>query len=142
MATPAKDEENWFQAAVELVVRHGLTFRQAVSDLGIGINSQEAETFFRRKAFQKLLRAERHRYMTELANDPGATKTSAIGNLLQCASGLMEAHQYDKAAEVYLKIAKLQGWVGAENNVNVFNGLTQSDYVKLRAKLEAKPAEC
>jgi len=49
---------------------------------------------------------------------------------------LEEEGEYDKAAEVLLKIAKIRGWVGPENQVSIFGELSQSDLDGIRKKIE------
>lgn len=136
MARPFADEPKWMTEAVELMVRSGFTLERACGELKVPMTTKEAETIQRRKSFQNLLRAARHRYHQEIGADPQLTKAALVGRLLVLADKLIEAEDYDKASEVLFKIAKIRGDVGADAQVNVFADLSASDYAEIRKNLE------
>ena len=142
MSYLVKPEEPWFQRVAEAMIRQSLSYQEAILKLGIPSETRltldELMPMSRRKTFVAALRTERHNQETEIANDPGATKQAAIGALMICASRLMESNAYDKAAEVWLKIARMQGWVGAESTVNVFQGLKPAEYSELQRAVRAR----
>lgn len=135
MSRPNAAEPQWLQDAVELMIRSGLSLAKAASELKANITSLEAENILRRRSFQKLLAAARYRYYNEIGSDPSLTKTALIGKLSLLSDRLLEEGEYDKAAEVLFKLAKLQNWVGVENNVNVFHGLSARELEEARKRL-------
>jgi hypothetical protein len=132
----AKSEESWFQKAAELVVRENMPFRAAAHEAGAEITTVEAENIFRRKSFQKLLWTERNKYYAEVANEPGRNKTSAVGLMHLLVHKLIEAGEFDKALEGITKLAKLEGWLNPETQINIMGELTGKDLAKLRKDLE------
>jgi hypothetical protein len=118
------------------MAREGLTLAEAATRLGQPIGKLEAANLFRSKGFQRLLRAERLRYYAEIGRDPEWSKRTAVGQLLSCVQGLMEEGAFDKAAEVILKAAKLEGWIGTDTTVTVFNQLSSKDFQELRARVQ------
>jgi hypothetical protein len=135
---PRKPEEPYFHKVAERMVREGVSFRVAATEEGVNLTSIEAENIFRTKAFQKVLWEQRHKYAQEVANDPGATKVSAAGMMLIAIQKLLEEAQWDKAIAGIEKLAKLQGWMGIEGQVNVFAGLSEREYEQVKKKLEQR----
>lgn len=130
----------WYERAAEIMVRTGKTLRQAVGDLiekgeKLSITSQECEDLESSKAFIQVLQLTRNRMYKEIADSPLRGKSVAVGQLSFLIDRLMEQKQWDKAGEVILKLAKVEGWVGAEAEVNVFAGLNAKDLKDIRAKL-------
>lgn len=136
---PITAESPYFQPVAELMAREGLTFAEAATRLNHPITREEASKAFKTKQFQALLRAERLRYYAEVGRNPEWSRKTAIGQLLVCIQELMTAGEYDKAAEVILKATKVEGWLGNETQVTVFNGLSQQQLEQIRSRL--KPAE-
>ena len=133
---PAPPELEWYQPAAELMARQGLTLAEAATRLKVPLNTEEARNTFRTKTFQRLLRAERLRYYGEVGRDPDWSKKTAIGQLLHCIQELMTEGEFDKAAEVILKAAKIEGWLGNEGTqVTVFGSLSQRELDEARQKL-------
>lgn len=122
------------------MARSGCSLKQAVTEMGLEVSSEECHVLMSRIAFQKLLWQERHRHNTDLGRDPNYNKDTAIGKLIALSQKLEEEGEFDKAAEVILKIAKLQGWVGPESTVSVFGELSQKDLDAIREQV-AKPAK-
>lgn len=138
---PAKEEE-FLSSAIEMMVREGVSLRQAATVLGVAITTQELDNIERRKSFKQMLWAARHRFWQELGSDPERTKASTIGQLQLLAQKLTDDGEYDKAAEVLFKIAKAEGWVGSESTVNVFAGLSAKEFSELRERLkQSQPSE-
>lgn len=135
---PAKSETSWYQPAAEMVAREGVTLKEAASRLAVPADSQEIGNLWRSKLFQRLLRAERHRYFLEVGSSPEWRRKTAVGMLLDCAQRLMEEGSFDKAAEVILKASRVEGWLDSEQTVNVFAGLSQKDLDNVKAKLNAQ----
>ncbi len=132
-------EEAWNLEAAELMARNGYSLVAAVSEMGLDITSEELEKVVRRKSFNKLLWAARHRYSNQLANDPDFKKDTIIGKLISLSQQLEDQKEYDKAAEAILKAAKVAGFVGPESTtVSIFGDLSQSDLDKIRLKVEGE----
>lgn len=125
----------------DIMVRTSKTIKEALTEVGVGMTTAEAESLLRKRAFQSILRAARLRFDLEVASDPARSKQSTIGRLQNLADKLLEIGEFDKAAEVLFKLAKLENWIGEGGSVNVFAGLTQADLDEMRAKIvAAKPA--
>ena len=107
-------EEPWNIHVAEVMARNGCSFIEAVNELGLDISSEVCEKVIRRKSFNKLLWAARHRYSNQLANDPDFKKETIIGKLISLSQQLEDQKEYDKAAEAILKAAKVAGFVGPE----------------------------
>lgn len=133
---PRTPESEWFQPAAELMAREGLTLAEAATRLGQPVTREEATRIFRTKQFQSLLRSERLRFHAEVGRNPEWSRKTAIGQLLVCIERLMEEGAYDKAAEVILKATKVEGWLGNETQVTVFNGLSHRDLEAIRTRLK------
>lgn len=140
MARPSAPEPSWLTEVVELMVRNGISLRQAAGELNAAITTTDAENIQRRKSFQKLLRDARNRFHAEVGSDPGLTKACTIGRLSILAQKLSDEGESDKAAEVLFKLAKLAGWLAPETATNVFAGLTARDYDEVRKRLTEAPA--
>lgn len=138
LSLPAKPESEHHQPLAELIAREGITLREAATRLKFAITSEEAGNLFRTKGFQRLLRAERNRYFAEVGQDIEWRRKTAIGMMLHCVQQLIEHGEFDKAAEVILKAARVEGWLGAETSVNVFAGLTQKELDSLQSKIKEK----
>lgn len=136
MSRPPANELPWQTEAIQLMVRSGLSLRQATNDLNIAVTSVDLENIQRRRSFQDQLRNERKRYYQELGSDPGVTKAALIGRLLILADKLYEQGDFDKSGEVLFKVAKIRGDVGADAAVNVFGNLSAKDYDQIRRSLE------
>lgn len=130
-----KTEETWWQPAAELMAREGLALDEAATRLKIAITSQEARSTQRSKPFQRLLLTERNRHFREIASNREWSKQTAVGILLDCCERLRAEGEFDKAAEVILKAAKILGWVGETGNVQVFAGMTGRELDQIREKL-------
>lgn len=139
---PRPPESEWHQKACELIVRESVSLAEAATRLKVTIGAIESANLFRTKSFQRLLRAERLCYYQELGRDPDWGKKTAVGMLLHCAAELRDAGDYDKAAEVILKCAKIEGWLSNEvAQISVFGNLSQKDLDDARARLQGKPKE-
>jgi hypothetical protein len=135
MTRPIK-EENWYMEAAQLMARTGQSLKQACTELEVEITNEEAAILLRRASFNRLLWQERHRYFRELAADPNFSVDTVVGRLMNLALKLEEEGENDKSAEVYLKIAKVRGWVGPESQVSVFGELSQRDLDSIRKQVE------
>lgn len=127
--------EEWLLGAIQLMARTGCSLIEAAIELQVVLSSEEAKTICRRSSFNRFLWEERHRYFSDLGNDPNFKKDTAIGKLLTLAQKLEETGEYDKASEVLFKVAKMSGWVGPESTVSVFGELSQRDMDAIRDKI-------
>src|ERR1700676_3533465 len=129
------EKSSWNIEAVELMARTGMSLTQAVAEMGLDVTSEECDKLLRSKGFNRLLWEHRHRYFSSLGKDPSFSQDVVIGRLIAQSQKLEEQGAYDKAAEVLLKIAKIRGWVGPDNQVSIFGELSQSDLDKIRDTL-------
>ena len=136
MGRPRKAEQAWYEKAAELMVRHGMSLRQAASEIGVPLTTEEAEAIGRRQGFQRVLWLARNRYYQEVASDPGRTKNAALGLLYVLAQKLIEGGEFDKAADVIFKMLRAEGHVGPEQQVSVIAGLSANELEAVRKKLE------
>lgn len=116
----------------------GCSLKQAVTELGEEVTSEECHKILNRVSFQKALWLERHRYHSELARDPSFTQDSVVGKMQVLAQKLEEEGANDKSAEVLLKICKIKGWASGEGQVNIFGELSQKDLDLIRASISKK----
>ena len=135
MPRKGKKEELWFQKAAELMVRESKSLLQAVNEIGVPLSAQEAETFARRKAFQRVLWTVRQSFFQEVGSDPTHTKEATVGQMALLAAKLTQDGDYDKAADVLFKVAKMEDWVGAQSNINIFANLTERDLQEIKKTL-------
>lgn len=131
-----KNAAVWYEKAAELMVRQGLHLRQAALEVGTAITQEETLRIGRTKEFQKVLWAERRKYYQELADNPERTKITALGRLELIIERLLEEGEWEKAAEVQLKSAKIAGWVGPEGNVTVFAGLSDKELQEVKRRVQ------
>lgn len=132
---PLLPQPEWLQPAAEIVAREGLTLAEALTRLAVPLKTSEIANTWRSKAFQRVLRSESNRYYSEMGQDPSWVKATAVGQLLHCAAQLIKKGEYDKGAEVILKAAKVQGWLSAEAQVNVFAGLSGREMEEVRKRI-------
>lgn len=121
--------------AAEIMVRESKSLTQAATDLGIAVSGPELKKIEKRPSFQRLLWDARNKWNKEVADIPSRTKQSTIGMLQVIAQKLFEEGNFDKAAEVLLKLAKMEGWVGDASTVNVFGSLSAKDIEDLKTKV-------
>lgn len=138
MARPVKSAEAWYEKAAEIMVREEKSLRQAAMELDLPLTTEECANIERRKTFQKALWAARHKFYKDLSSDPERNKNSVLGQLVFLAQKLIEEREYDKAAEVLFKLAKVEGHVGGENNINIFGNLTPQDIEAERKRIEGQ----
>lgn len=109
------------------MVRNSVSFSQAANDLKLPLSPTECEKVVKRKEFQQILRQEKNAFRQEVANEPGRTKSTAVGMMVLAIENLITEGEWDKAVAAIEKLAKLEGWLGAESNVNIFAGMTARD---------------
>lgn len=131
----------WFVQVAEEMVRNDISLKQAAMDLEIQLDPDEVARIERRKEFQEILRSEQNKYFAAVANDPTRTKSVVLGKMVVQAELLHKQGDFDKAAVVLEKVAKIEGWTGADQNVNIFAGLTARDIAEAKARIaeEVKP---
>ena len=127
--------------AAEMMVRESRSLKEVLTQLQIPLTTDECETIGRRRSFRELLRAARNRLHNEIGSDPSRNKEALIGQLQLQADNLEASGEYDKAAEVLFKIAKVKNYIGEENTVNVFAGLTAKDFDAIRKRLAESKVE-
>lgn len=132
---PKLKEVTWYSSAADLMVKKNIGIYQAAVLLNQMMTKDEAEAHFASDAFQRVLRNSRNKWYTEQANDPGHNRRSLVGKLLIAAEALTAEGKHDKAAEVYHKIAKIEGWEKGGENITIIGDLTQKDLDDIKAKL-------
>lgn len=121
------------------MVREGKTMFQYSNEKDLGLTPKECENVLRTQHFMEILRVRRNVYYKELANDPSLSRSAVKGKLVFVLDRMIEAGQWDKAANCAMQLAKLEGWTSDGTNVNVFQDLTQKDIEKLRTKFTPGP---
>jgi hypothetical protein len=129
-------EEPYFQRLAALMVEREKDIWQAATELELGLTSEECLKLSKNKIFQQILRSERTKLYNELARDPQRSKDTLVGKAIFAIEKLLEQESYDKALTGILNLAKIEGYVGADTNVNVFSGLNSKDMETLKAKLK------
>src|SRR5438128_2091630 len=117
------------------MAQNNMSFKQAVNELGLGWEPHECELISKRKEFKQVLRTEKNTLYGDVANMPGRTKSTAVGMLLVSLENLLEQGEFDKVISGVEKLARLEGWLGADSNINVFAGLTSRDIAEQKQKL-------
>jgi hypothetical protein len=130
----------WFVQVAEEMARNNSALKVAALDIGVTLDPAEAERIGRRKDFQEILRIERNKYHAAVGNDPTRTKSTVIGMMWIAAERLAREGEHEKSAQVLERVAKIEGWAGADTNVNVFGDLTAKDLNEAQKKLEERIA--
>lgn len=131
---------SWYVQVAEGMARNGLSLKEAAHEIGLELDLSEVSRLQRDKEFQEILRNEENKYAAAVANDPSRTKSVAIGKMWLMADKLEREGDHEKAAVVIEKIAKMEGWAGAEGNVNIFSGLTAKDIQEAKARISQTTA--
>lgn len=132
------EPDAWMRRVAELMARDSISFKEAVIALNLPLTAGECEAVRRRGEFEEILFEETQKFRTLMADSPSATKSAAIGMLLMAAEKLFHQGDYDKAAVVVEKLAKLQGWIGSESNINIIAGMTAKDIELAKDKIKAQ----
>ena len=130
----ARNTESWFEKAADLMVRRGVGLREAAAEINVVLGVEEAAGIRRSKAFEAILWNVRNAYFLEVGSNPGLRRDGIVGKMWVCADKLLEDGEYDKAAEVLLKVAKIKNFVGPEQQTNIFGNLSQEDLNRIREK--------
>jgi len=128
--------EDWHLEVVEVMARTGCSVKQAATELALPVSKEDCDNLSRRAGFQRLLWEARHRYFTDLANDPNFSQATVVGKMLALSQKLEEEGKHADAADVLLKLAKIQGWTGGDTQISVFGQLTQKDLTDLRNRVK------
>lgn len=128
----------WIPQACELMVKYDLSLRQAAAELGEDISTEEAEALKSRKLFKEKLEEARLASYAEIGSNPKFRKEVIVGQLYKLAERLANDREDYKAADSLLKLAKVQGWVGAEPDSlwNTFAKMRQVDIDEVRRQLK------
>lgn len=118
------------------MVTGNMPFKQAAGELKIDWTAAECDKITRRTEFKRILREERNRIHTDVANTPGRNKSSAIGMMVLALENLMAEGEYDKVIAGIEKLAKLEGWMGGDSNIQIFAGLTAKDLAEAKGRLQ------
>jgi hypothetical protein len=136
MPRPKRVNAPWLSRAVALVVRLDTTLAAAALEYGHSLSVQQIEEIEKTVEYQKMISVARDKWAEELASDPSHNKRATIGKLKMLAAKLDANAQYEKAADVLLKMSKLENWVGADTNVSVIGGLTAAEMAEVREELQ------
>ena len=138
MARPKLEELEWYAPVAESMAREGLSFRESLDKHGVALTTKEYETYQKRREFQICLRTARNRYWRELANDPERSKATAVGMMIQSITKLSEQGEHEKVVDGVVKLARVEGWINGEGNINVFSGLSQAELDKVKEEFERR----
>lgn len=141
MAKLKHNEEPFYARLAAIMVREDKNCWQAATDLELGLTNEECTLLMKNQRFQQILRTERLKLYNELASDPNRSKHTLIGQAMFCVEKLMEQDSYDKALAGLLNIAKIEGFVGSDTNVNVFAGLSSRELAELKQKLKSQKSD-
>lgn len=131
----------WFHQAAEVMVRTQCSLKAAALEVGHPLDPDEADKVSRRRDFQEILRIEKNKFYQGIANDPSRTKSVIVGQMWFLADRLISEGEYERAAGVLDKLAKMEGWAGNEANINIFSGLSQRDIQEARERLASLKVE-
>ena len=116
-----------------------MSFKGAITQLGIPLSNDEAAELEASKNFRESLDREQMVYYQELAQSPEFNKFMIVGEMLHCIKQMVREAEYDKAVEALFKLAKVQDWVGAETNINILTGISQKDIEEARKRRNQTP---
>lgn len=106
-----------------------------LTELGVPVGSDEADRAERSAQFKEMLRVEREKNFTALAENPARSKVSTIGQMIYCVQQMIREGLWEKALVGLKTISQLEGWIGAEVTNQVYLGLSQREIDEARAKL-------
>ena len=132
--------DHWYQRAAALMVRTGKTLIQASAFLELGLTVRQAEAIQNEPEFAATLRGERFKFYREIYNDPNKSKAAVIGHLLDLADRLTKDKKYDKAGTVLISVAKIEGWLNDNTQIQVFGDVSAKDIGAMKEKLEKQKA--
>lgn len=132
---PIQDLQAALKDIARLMVQNQLSFVQAVKELKLALEGYECDVLQKRADWKKTLREAKNAFHADVANTPGRNKSSAIGMMQVAIENLMAEGEYDKAVSAIEKLAKLEGWVGSDSNINIFAGLTAREIAEQKAKV-------
>lgn len=127
MGRPARSAETYYQRIAEKMVREGKTIKQAATELVMPFTNEELLALESRKGFQRVLWTERNKFYQEIATDPERGKISLLGQMILNVQKLQAEGEWKEALEGLLKIAKVEGYVGADQQVNIFGNVTPKE---------------
>lgn len=136
----ARKAAPWYKDVAELMLRDRLSFRAAVVQLQLSITNEEIAKIENSSAFRKVLDAEQQLLYQELAANPNFNKNAVVGGMLHAIQQLLKEGEWDKAVMGFMNLAKLQGWLGVENNFNIMLGVSQKDIEMAKEQLKQKAA--
>ena len=135
MGRPSIPAQSWYRQAAEIVVRQNVGLRSAVTELHLDLTPADCDAVYKSKNFQEILWQERNKHQTEVADAPGRSKSAAVGLALIAIQRLADAGEWDKVLTGIEKLAKIEGWMGAETQINLFGGLTAKDIAAQKERL-------
>lgn len=138
MARPRNEEQPYYQKVATIMVREAKSFRQAAIELNLELTAEECAHIEKLQSFQKVLWTARHRFYRELASDPERTKVSLLGQMMFLIQKLTEEGEYDKALEGAMKLAKVEGFIGPDSQVNIFSDVSPKDLEEAKARIAAR----
>ena len=116
-------------------MRNQLSLKQVAPELGLKLTPEECWHVEQRKEFQVVLRAMRADFFNELANSPNRGKETTVGLMLLAIEQLAAASEWKEVIVACEKLAKLEGWIGADSNVNVYQGYSAKDFAAEKQRL-------
>ena len=128
-------EYPWYNRAAAMIVRENTPYKIAFAECGVAETEAVYTKIFKSKEFQEVLWTERHRYFTEIAQNPSRSKNSAIGLAILALQRLAEEGAWDKVLNGVIQLAKIEGWLGTEQNIQVFANVTAKDIELAKEKL-------
>lgn len=136
-----KKSETWYSQAIDLMLRDRLDLMRAAQLLGVELLPEEAATHQRRRAFRELYDQAARDYFESKSSVTQHTKQALVGRMLDAVDRLLILDKFADASEILFKIAKVEGWVGAETSINLFQELSGKDISEMREALKRKQSK-
>ena len=127
---------HWYQNAASLMVRTGKNLWQASVVLNLGLTVKQATEIEDDPEFMAVLRGERFKYYKEIYNDPNKGKAAVIGQMLDLATKLTKEKKHKEAVTALLGVAKVEGWLTDNTQIQVFGDVSAKDISSMKEKLE------
>lgn len=134
----AGKKETWYERVADRIVRESVSFPQAAALEGLALTTDECEKYQKRREFQRVLQAKRNHFYAELGTEPSKNKNVLVGQMIYCINQLIRGGDYKDALDGILKQARVEGFVGGDQEVNVFGGLSAKEFDQLRDVIQTK----
>lgn len=138
MSRPPKPPDDWYAPVIRLMLEESIDFITAAAIHGQPLDPSEADKHLRRSTFKATLAAMSRDFYENKSSPSQHSKSMLIGKMLEASQKLIQNGKLKESADVLAQVAKIEGWVGPESSVTIFQELSGADLGKLREVFAAK----